>query len=618
MTLRTRLIILHSSFAAFAIGAALITILAVRLHIQDATNQFETLVGEGLQTERLRSDLGALDVSMHKMFSGDLVPDDQFAEYLFSVMTRMRELARYSKDMTSRTPSLRDEVGQLSLELEEELENCLNLIRNGKQAEAKSVYHQKIEGGLLTRLDVGLVHLRNEISATRQQASARLLRRDTEVLVLALLVATSGAGLVITGSLILRRRLVRPIKDLQAATEAFAQGDLDYRVSPSSPDELGELGKALNNMAEGLQTSQQKYRSLFENLRDTVIICDQQGYIVEFHDGDRSFLEVEAEHIQGRAAADVWPRLSFPVGTWVELIKKVLSEIKPLRMSDLPLKASTGNTVFIDASAYAVSYSDTPHVAIIMRDVSDRHELQGMLRKSETMEAAVNLAQGIAHDFKNLLHSATATLSLVLRDTREETTTERCRTALEACRQASGLSRKLGSFAGSDHGHPEKINLSQTINTILSSLDESFHKDIEMEVSCEEILHIYLDRDQLTQVLLNLVYNAREAMPTGGRLNIRGQLVEISNPIYVRSPSPHILLSVQDTGEGMSNEVLEHAFEPLYSTKPRTEFGPRGMGLATVYAIVNMAGGFTKIESKQKAGTTINVYLPAIGGIGFN
>jgi two-component system cell cycle sensor histidine kinase/response regulator CckA len=126
-------------------------------------------------------------------------------------------------------------------------------------------------------------------------------------------------------------------------------------------------------------------------------------------------------------------------------------------------------------------------------------------------------------------------------------------------------------------------------------------------------LFVLGDRDQLTRVVLNLVYNACEAMPNGGQLTLTSRKVETANPLTPARMGWFVELRVSDTGMGMPAEIRERVFEPLFSTKPRSDDGPRGLGLAVVYAAVNQAGGFLQVQSNPGSGTTFQVFLPLHG-----
>ena len=295
----------------------------------------------------------------------------------------------------------------------------------------------------------------------------------------------------------------------------------------------------------------------------------------------------------GQLLLEVWPQWRNGGLNWETLIKRVLSEGKQVRAASIQLKRTPEQEepAWVDLIAYPVEFADSRYVALVMRDVTERHRLEQHARRTEAIEATVTLARGIAHDFNNLLTSAIGTLSLLTQSGAQDTeTAERLRRALRACWQAAGLSRKLLSFAGGDPGHPQVVSLRQTVDLIVSSMDELFLEGIEVRVEGEATIAVSIDRDQLTQILLNLILNAREAMPEGGELEV---LIERARPGQTdahEGSCSHAAVTVSDTGGGIEPEIREHLFEPFFTTKGHGARRSRGMGLAVVYAAVKNAG----------------------------
>lgn len=257
--------------------------------------------------------------------------------------------------------------------------------------------------------------------------------------------------------------------------------------------------------------------------------------------------------------------------------------------------------------AYAVEYGQGRHIAIVLRDVTQRQRLERQARRAEAMSAALTLARGVAHDFNNLLTSTMGTLSQLAADGGDG---QRVQTALRACRHAAALARKLLEFASGDHGHPQLLCLRRTTELILQSFDESFFDRIRVHTEWAPAALVMIDPDQLTQIVLNMLQNAREAMPDGGQLRIAVEAVTASNPLDGGRAGPFAVLTVADSGRGLTPDVRERLFEPFFSTKSGQSGRRRGMGLAIVYAAVRNAGGFIDVHSAPGAGTRFRVYLP--------
>ncbi|MCP4247751.1 MAG: HAMP domain-containing protein [bacterium] len=611
MTLRRKLIYLHTAFAVFAVGAAFFTIYGVQLHVRDALSSFERLIDQSILADRLRVAAQRQLVEMHDIVSRRMSVNAAYLARRDVFFTRLTEMATFAAQRRGREQW--QSLLELKQELHRELDRCLDLVGEERYAEAETLLTRRIEADLMSALDTRLQDLTKVLNEARWAAGNQVLTTDTQLLALAIVIGATGAGLVAVGAIVVRRWLINPVARLHEATRQYGTGHLDYRVGFSSNDELGSLASSLNEMASSLQTSQTKYRSLFENLRDAVIICDSGGAVVECRDSDTGLLALAPEAAIGRRLVDNWPQWQSPTWDWGLVIARVAAGGELLRGVDVELPLADGRQAIVDVVAYPIEYSDTRYAAILLRDVSERHRLQGLVRRSETMEATVTLAQGIAHDFKNLLNSAVTTLSLKPDHAAEVQDDERAQTALRACQQAARLAKRLSDFAASDRGTPEVLNLSETVELILDSLDEPFLAPLRVRTEIDRSIRVKMDRDHLTQIVLNLIHNAREAMPEKGELLLATGAEVTANPVGRQASSPYAVLTVSDTGCGMPPEVMQRLFEPFFSTKPRGPSGRRGLGLSVVYAAVNNAGGFVQVESQLEVGTTFRVFLPMAG-----
>ena len=237
-------------------------------------------------------------------------------------------------------------------------------------------------------------------------------------------------------------------------------------------------------------------------------------------------------------------------------------------------------------------------------------------RQSQKMEAIGRVAGGIAHDFNNIL-TVIAGYSGMLMET--GSLGRKDRSAIEqiaqATRRASSLTAQLLAFSRRQLVQPMVLNLNEVISHMESMLHRLIGKDMVLStVLAPSLGPVKLDPSQVDQVLLNLVVNARDAMPQGGQLTIETANVELGK-VYVRQHAgsrsgPHIMLAVTDTGVGMDGATKARMFEAFFTTK-----GPgkgTGLGLATVYGIVKQSGGYITVDSEPGSGTTVKVYFPRI------
>lgn len=249
-------------------------------------------------------------------------------------------------------------------------------------------------------------------------------------------------------------------------------------------------------------------------------------------------------------------------------------------------------------------------------DVTERRQLERQLQQAQKMEAIGRLAGGVAHDFNNLITVITGYSELVLRSMEEDNPLRRYIEEMKrAGERAALLTRQLLTFSRKQPVEMRLLDLNAVIAETEKMLRRLIGEDIELITLLRPgIGCVRADPGQLQQVLMNLVINARDAMPQGGRVTIQTDWVEL-DATYAAchvnvQPGPYVVLSVSDTGCGMDAETMSHIFEPFFTTK-----GPdkgTGLGLATVYGIVMQSGGHIDVTSEVGMGTTFKIYLPRI------
>jgi PAS domain S-box-containing protein len=257
------------------------------------------------------------------------------------------------------------------------------------------------------------------------------------------------------------------------------------------------------------------------------------------------------------------------------------------------------------------------HYQGIVLDITERYQLEAQLQHAQKMEAVGTLAGGIAHDFNNLLQAVQGYAELLLLGKKSDDPSYReLQQIVSASKKGVQLTRQLLTFSRKVVGEKQSVNLNDMIVGVKELLERTIPKMIEIDLCLAEKLKITrADPVQLEQLVMNLVVNAVEAMPHGGRLMIETENVTIDEE-YCKthldaSPGDYLLLSVSDTGHGMDRNTLEHIFEPFYSEK---EVGQgTGLGLAIVYGIVRSHNGQIKCHSEPGNGTTFKIYLPAVG-----
>jgi len=285
-------------------------------------------------------------------------------------------------------------------------------------------------------------------------------------------------------------------------------------------------------------------------------------------------------------------------------------------------KRKDGSTITVRLSGRAVSSADEPADVLeaIAEDVTDRRALEDQFRQAQKMEAVGRLAGGVAHDFNNLLMviSGYAEVILAALDT-EHPLYEKARSIQQASDRATTLTRQLLAFSRKQLLELKVVDVNSIVADMERLLRPLIGEDVELVTRlAPEAGFTRADAGQLEQVLMNLVVNAKDAMPAGGgKLTIETQNVAIDEghrrgQNFIR-PGSYVLLSVSDTGMGMDKETQSRIFEPFFTTKEKGK--GTGLGLSTVYGIVKQSGGYVMVQSEVGQGTSFHIYLPQVEGV---
>ena len=276
-----------------------------------------------------------------------------------------------------------------------------------------------------------------------------------------------------------------------------------------------------------------------------------------------------------------------------------------------------GGYVWLETTSQAVRDPKSGLVGEVLsvsRDITERRRLEEELRQAQKMDAVGQLAGGVAHDFNNLLTTIRGFADLLARsfegdDARRKDVAE----ILKATERAASLTRQLLAFSKRQVLRIEALSVNGIVVDMVKIIRRLLGDSIKVETTLDsKIWTVRADPGQLEQVLLNLALNARDAMPRGGTLRVATRNVEVAPvnaPDTIVPAGKYVLLEMQDTGTGMSDETRARVFEPFFTTKDPT--GRSGLGLATVYGIVSQSGGHISVTSALGSGTTFSIHLPA-------
>jgi len=458
-------------------------------------------------------------------------------------------------------------------------------------------------------------------------------------------VAIIGIGLLalLAATVIVHRQIAGPIEALGRSVRMGTGGDRPIAIS--GPVEIVRLAKDFNDLVGRLRTelaarergreAQARLAALVSSTTDAIVRTRLDGVVTDWNAGAERLFGYRAEEIVGTIPAMLIPHDGGI--TAHDVAADVLGPSGPLGRVALGERVEGYETTRIrrDGSTVALSLSVAPifdesgkvtAIATVARDITGqrdaerkRLELEERLRQFERLEGIGRLVGGIAHDFNNLnaiiLNYCDFIAERLAPDDPNREDLSQIRVAAE---RATVFTRQLMTFARRGPVSAEDLDLAQVVRDLEPLLRRSVRESIVIEVRVQpQLAGVHADRGQLEQVLLNLVINARDAMAAGGTLRIEVTNVEHDVDSAAQypdlAPGPYVQLSVIDTGEGMTKEVLDRAFEPFFTTKPAGT--GTGLGLATVYGVVRQAGGRVSIYSEVGRGTTVRVLLPAIGKV---
>lgn len=412
--------------------------------------------------------------------------------------------------------------------------------------------------------------------------------------------------------------------------------ELKHRVPPekgsdstSSASELGSSPRAGRQLGsredaqgikvseQGLKDSELRYRRLFESAHDGILILEvPTGAITDVNPFLAEILDYSHAEMLGKKIWDI----GLPKD--LEESKRQFQHLltcHSVRYDDLPLLAKNGEHINVEVVSNVYQVNGDTVIQCNIRDIRKRkvaERLEQQIRQTQKMEAVGQLAGGLAHDFNNLLGVILGYCE-ILENQKElpEAAQKMIAEIHDASTSAKNLTQRLLAFSRRQVLQPTALDLNQTVNRVETMLSRLIGEDVELVCALSDDLgRISADRNQIEQVLINLVINARDAMPKGGNILIETANVEIDEA-YAKQhshaePGSYVLLTVSDTGIGMDQELETHIFEPFFSTKPAGQ--GTGLGLSTVFGVVKQSGGWIEVNSELGHGASFKIYLPRI------
>ncbi len=408
------------------------------------------------------------------------------------------------------------------------------------------------------------------------------------------------------------------LDDEAVATQAVREGAQDYLIKDQASGSL--LARCMRyaiarKLAEDtLARERSLLRAVIDHLPEAIYAEDREGRITVANSQLVRIVEAHSsDDLVGRFGLDLLPP-AFAARLRAHE-RKVLIEGRPLvEHGEMVIDSKhMQRSMLTTVVPLRDDQGRVDGLVGILQDVTERQHIEERLREAQKMEAVGRLAGGVAHDFSNLLtvikgHCTFALHEAAAGDPLRENLVE----IEKAADSAASLTRQLLAFSRRQVMEMRVFSLNDVLQSISKMLARLIREDIALRLQLDPSSgNIRADPEQIEQVVVNLVLNARDAMPQGGMLTIETANIELDDEFTSRHPGscagPHVVLSVSDTGVGMTRQVMEHIFEPFYTTKGHQG---TGLGLSTVYGIVKQSGGELYVASVPGRGSTFHVCLP--------
>jgi PAS domain S-box-containing protein len=527
------------------------------------------------------------------LITGDDAYLDPYRAGLKEAPERLREL----QQLTSDNPAQQWRIGELDDQIGRKLAEMRHTIET-RQKDGFDAARQIVETDIgldamrtITGLIDAIIADENELLSERQGHFIEIQRRDAGF---GLAAAALALAVMVTGGILL----------------TFAS--------------LRLLGSQ-----RSLQESEERFRLLVSGVKDyAILMLDPAGTIVSWNEGAERIKGYRANEIIGSHFSRFYLPEEAAMGVPGRLLEMAAAEGHAeaeawrLRKDGSRFWASVNITALRDGDGTLRGF------AKVTRDITERREHEVALEQHrvalahlQKMEALGQLTGGVAHDFNNLLTTILGSVELLQRAAQPdaERMARLLRAVQRAAEQGAALTKSLLAFSRRQALSPQEVD----VNRLVGSMSEMLRRTLGESIAVETVLAgglwgLHVDPNQLENAVLNLAINARDAMPQGGKLTIETGNTYLDDEYAAAhsevTPGQYVMIALSDTGQGMSDEVMEHAFEPFYTTKSVGK--GTGLGLSQVYGFVKQSGGHIKLYSEAGFGTAIKIYLPRSTALG--
>ena len=484
---------------------------------------------------------------------------------------------------------------------------------------------ERLRAVLLSQIGVSLQAMVDDMNRWEGRVQDRLWR---DLWRLGLGLAVVGiilAGIIFGSGAAAHRLVLAPLDRLREGIGEIGRSDGWFRFDWDRRDEIGQVADAFDAMADRIEAQTARQAETDRELRESEARFRQ---IAERIDSAFWITSPEKDRIEyvSPAYADIWDRppetlyekpeewLGFVHPEDRDRIARALSEqVSGGYEEEYRIVRPDGEVRWIWDRAFPVEDGggEVYRIVGVAEDITERKELEQQLRQSQKMEAVGKLAGGIAHDFNNLLTVIQGQADLLKEELDDPVLAEDVDVVRTAADRGAQLTRQLLAFSKHQMLRPKVVDLNEIIEGISGLLHRTLGEDVRIESRLADRLPpIRVDPGQMEQVLVNLAVNARDAMPGGGTLTLTTTREEPDvSEDGSGAGAARVRLDVADTGQGMDEDTQRHIFEPFYTTKGS---GGTGLGLATVYGIVEQSGGEIRVRSEPGEGAVFTIVFPAV------
>ena len=369
-----------------------------------------------------------------------------------------------------------------------------------------------------------------------------------------------------------------------------------------------------------LATREAHLRSILDTVPEAMIVIDERGQVTSFSAAAARLFGYRADEVIGGNVKMLMPE---PYRTEYDdylAIYLRTGEARIIGYGRLVKGLTKDGAVFpMELTVGEAHANGERNFTGLVRDLTSRQKMEEELRQSQKMEAVGQLTGGVAHDFNNLLTAIIANLEMHYPHVGDPDQREHVKEALDAAQDGAKLAAQLLAFGRRQPLNPKPTDVGPLVSNFKDLLRRTLGEAVELRILVVGSAHLtVVDSSQLLNALLNLAINARDAMPGGGQLTIEISHVRLDADYAQTYPDirtgRYVLITVTDTGSGMSEEVRRRAFEPFFTTKP-TGAGT-GLGLSMVYGFVKQSGGHIQLYSEPGQGTSVRVYVPVADSVG--